>query len=378
MGAVQTLPCHETASTKEHSIGAFVQRHKKLSYGFAALVAFFVVLWVALPYATQWYVNRCLQHVPGYEGHVGRIDLHHIFRGAYVINDIDIRKTNGQVAQPFFSADKIDANVQWSELFRGHVVAEIFVLSPRVNFVKGKGESDSQTEVDKGWQAALEEMIPFKINRLDVQNGEVHFVAPFKKPAVDIYLNNLNVEARNINNTKEKGEKYFSTVVASATTLGDGKIEINAKGNPLTKPLPEFNLSMKLEHLQLPALNPFLLAFGGFDVNRGDFELYFELHSTPKTYSGYAKPLLKNIDVLDWEKDAKKKNFVQLAWKVIVGAAVDIFKNQPKDQIATKAPFSGKWKETDVNIFAAVGNLLVNAFIQALIPGFEQRGSSGK
>ncbi len=93
---------------------------KILTIVFSSLAVVFIGLWFALPPITQWYLNRALSHVEGYEGRVGSVGLHHIFRGAAVINDIRIQMKNGKVLLPFMEVKKVDGSLQWSQLFRGH------------------------------------------------------------------------------------------------------------------------------------------------------------------------------------------------------------------------------------------------------------------
>jgi hypothetical protein len=55
---------------------------------------------------------------------------------------------------------------------------------------------------------------------------------------------------------------------------------------------------------------------------------------------------------------------------------VSVLKNDEKDQVATKAPFSGTFNQNDVDVWTTVEFLLRNAFVQALREGFEGAGPS--
>lgn len=338
--------------------------------GVAGFVVLFATLWVTLPHIAEHYLNKALNNVEGYRGSVGSVGLHHIFRGVFVIHDVDIRKQNGEVLLPFMSVKRMDGSIQWSQLFRGHIVATAKVYSPRMNFVHGPTKEKSQLEVDKGWQDVAKELTPIEVNHFEVVDGEVHFVSVGRKPDVDMYVKNLNVVAKNLTNSQDKSQKLFSSIVVSGETIGNGKVEASVQADPLTKPLPTFNMKSAVTGMDLPALNKFLMSYGGFDVNKGKFDLFFEIKSTPTHYKGYVKPMISHIDVLDWEKDSKRLSFIQVVWKAIVGTVASVLENQPKDRIATEAPFEGTWKSTDVNVFETMLNLLRNAFVQALVPGF--------
>src|ERR1017187_10565829 len=67
-----------------------------------ALAAAAVAARLLAPSYVERAINRRLSQIPGYAGHVGDIGLH-LWRGAYSIDDIEIVKGNGKVAEPFFT-----------------------------------------------------------------------------------------------------------------------------------------------------------------------------------------------------------------------------------------------------------------------------------
>jgi len=60
-----------------------------------------------------------------------------------------------------------------------------------------------------------------------------------------------------------------------------------------------------------------------------------------------------------------------LIWESIVQAVAWVFKNHTKDQLATRISFEGNVKDPDVSIWVIIGQVLRNAFIQALYPSLE-------
>src|SRR3954454_11528192 len=86
------------------------------------LLIVLVIIRALLPFWVRDYVNRKLSEIPGYRAHVAAVTLH-LWRGAYQIHNIDIKKTNGKVPVPFFSAPLVDLSVQWHALiFEGAAV----------------------------------------------------------------------------------------------------------------------------------------------------------------------------------------------------------------------------------------------------------------
>ena len=49
-----------------------------------------------------------------------------------------------------------------------------------------------------------------------------------------------------------------------------------------------------------------------------------------------------------------------------------ILKNPPRDEVATKVDVQGRIDQPQTSTLQAIGNLLRNAFIKAILPGLEQ------
>lgn len=79
---------------------------------------------------------------------------------------------------------------------------------------------------------------------------------------------------------------------------------------------------------------------------------------------------------MQWEKD-QKESALGVFWEAVVGTVTTLFKNQPKDRLATKVPIAGSYGETDFGTWTAISTLLRNAFIRALLPKLDQEMSLG-
>ncbi|MEJ0103618.1 MAG: hypothetical protein WDO19_14170 [Bacteroidota bacterium] len=66
-------------------------------------------------------------------------------------------------------------SVQWNALFHGAIVGEIVTDHPTLNFVNGPDKATSQTGVDKDWIDVVDDLLPLKLNRFEINNGEIHF-----------------------------------------------------------------------------------------------------------------------------------------------------------------------------------------------------------
>ncbi|HTI70166.1 MAG TPA: DUF748 domain-containing protein [Candidatus Limnocylindria bacterium] len=334
-----------------------------------AFLAVVAGLRLAMPYILKGYVNRELSKLPEYRGQVRDIDLS-LWRGAYRIKDIQVFKITTNFSKPFFSAPLVDLSVEWRELFHGAVVGEIALDKPELNFTVGPTEASTQNGKNTPWTQTIERLFPVKINRAEIREGQVHFQNPHRNPPVDIYLKNLTATATNLTNTRQTGEKLPSAVKATGSALGNGIFDMSVRLDPLA-PSPTFELNASLTNVDLTSLNDFLRAYGKFDVEHGTFALFTSAAAKDGHYDGYFKVFFENLNVFEWEKE-RKKSALGIFWEAIVGTVSAVFKNHPNDSLATTIPISGDYQKTDVGVWPAIGTLLENAFIHALVPKLDK------
>ncbi|MGO8766102.1 MAG: DUF748 domain-containing protein [Limisphaerales bacterium] len=348
----------------------FFKKFRLLLYLIAGILVILVCLRLALPSLLKHYVNRQLQKSQNYAGRVEGIGLS-LWRGAYEIENINIFKRNGEVREPFFSAPYLDLSLQWAALVHGHIAAKIYMESPKLNFVKGPTAAQSQAGENTPWNQLLENLVPFKLDRLDIQNGQIHYKDDYSDPKVDIYFSELAASATNLSNARNQKVPLPAGIVADAKAMGAGHLNFNLQFNPVA-PSPEYQLQASLTNVDLPALNDFLRAYGKFDVARGTFAMFLSVAGTNQVYDGYLKVFFNHLDVFEWKKE-RQKNILKIFWEAIVGAASTVFRNQAADQLATKIPISGVDTNSTVDVMSTIGTLLRNAFIRALLPKYDQQ-----
>jgi hypothetical protein len=182
------------------------------------------------------------------------------------------------------------------------------------------------------------------------------------KPKVDLSLSNVHLIAENLNNAKKQNDLLPSKVFMRATSIGGGNLEINMRINVL-KEVPDLDMDMKFENVDLVALNDFFEAYAKIDIEKGDFNLYSEVAVKEGNINGYVKPLLNNLKVVDWKEDKEKP--IKLVWESIVGGVAEIFENQPKNQFATRVPLKGNISNVETSFWPTLWNIFRNAFVEA-------------
>ena len=333
-----------------------------------SLLVLLIAFRIALPYILLRFVNKELQTIPGYTGHVDDIDVH-LIRGAYTIKVIKLDKTGGKIPVPFFSAEAIDLSVEWSAIFHGRLVGKIIVQHPIINFAKGPTQETSQTEIPtKPWTRVVGDLMPLKLNRFEIFNGEVHYRDFYSDPKVNIFATDIHILAENLSNAKHQKEELPSTVEATCDGIYGGHATLHMKMDALNQ-YPTFTLKAELTDMDITKLNDFLSAYAKLTVRQGTISVYTEAAARDRKITGYTKPIIKDLHVVNWKDD--KGHPLKLAYEAVVGAVAWVIKNHGKDQLATKAEFSGDLKDPDIDTWYIIGQLLRNGFIQALYPSLE-------
>ena len=327
-----------------------------------------IAIRIILPYIVLHYANKTLANMKGYYGHIQDIDLS-IYRGAYIINDIYLNKTDSVTKKQtdFFKAKKIDLSVEWGAIFHGSIVGKLKFYSPVLIFTKDKTDLSDVKKDTTDFRKLLKDFMPLKLNRFEVFDGVLHYADNTSKPKVDISLKQTHILALNLTNVTNNKIELPSVVTAKASVY-EGTLNFSMKLNALAANAT-FVLNAEIRNTNLVLLNDFLKAYGNFDVNRGTFSLYTEMAAKDGKFVGYIKPIITNLKVLGPQD--RKDSFLNKIWESIVGTAAFILKNQKKDQLASKITIKGAFKNPKTNTIDAIWEVLRNAFIQALLPSID-------
>jgi uncharacterized protein YhdP len=322
----------------------------------------------ALPELLERYVNRVLDRTENYEGRVEDIDLA-LWRGAYTIEGLVLDHTQEEELRPLLTAKRVDLSLEWKALLRGELVGEVHAEGVVYNVVAAPPEDDdilAQSGEDPDLAERLSELLPVSLNRLEVQDGEIHYLDPHSSPRVDLALRQVHLLAVNWSNARHREAERFGRAELRATAFRSARFSALLEADPLASP-PEFRFEGISEGIDLVDLNDFLRAYGGFDAEKGQLSVYTEIDSSDGRYEGYVKPLVDDLEILgDEEGDWTKR-----LWEGFAGLVAEAFENQASGRQASRIPIEGEWEEASPDLWSALGSVLYNAFIQALPPRLE-------
>jgi hypothetical protein len=342
-------------------------RSRKYLIALVIVVVVLIGARLALPSMVGSYVNRQLQSLDSYRGHIGDIDIH-LWRGAYSIDDIQIEKIGAARPVPFFRANRVDFSVEWRSLWRGSLVSEARFLGPELNLVQAKSRKDSQLGSEENWNARLEELFPFRFNTVEVRDGTVRFLAPGISTGDAITARHVNGAVSNLTNVVESGKPTFADFQVTAEVLEGAPAKVAGSVDAFAAQ-PTFDVNMEVKKVQLPQVNPWLREFIKADAEAGKFELYLELAAADGRFAGYAKPILEDVDLYRSNEDEQSP--LKRLWEGFLDFAANALENQEADQVAARIPFSGTLENPETSLFATISSVLRNAFISAFARSLE-------
>lgn len=182
-----------------------------------------------------------------------------------------------------------------------------------------------------------------------------------------LFLADAEIRLANLSNQRGEGT---ATGTVKGKFMGSGDTNIQLTFLPVGKQ-SDLDLKARIDGTDLTAMNDLLRSYGGFDVGGGQFSFYSEVNIRQGNVKGYIKPFFKDIEISDPPTEVEK-GFKQKVKEVVLSGVSRILKNRPHHEIATTVTISGTLDSPQYSTWEAVGGLLKNAFIRALLPGFEK------
>jgi hypothetical protein len=350
--------------------------NRTLRYSFiviAVLILLLIILHLMLPWLVRDYLNDKLADMGDYRGHIEDVDLTW-WSGAYRINELEIVKIEGENQVPFVRLPSMDIKVRMRALWQeGVLIGVVDLHQPELNFVDGESDAEKQTGEGVDWRAQLEDMVPVRLNEVNVHNGTVYFRNFSSEPPVNISASDIRMTVRNLTNAPDEQGRRSASMEGSASFLGHAPVEAAAKFDPLGR-IDNLDLQLRILNLDLTRINDFAGAYGNFDFHAGEGDLTMELDVDERQLTGYVKPLLRNVDVFDMDQDVRNedKGFFRGLWEAVVHGGQEVLQNQRKDQFATRIELTGSLDSAEMSAFQAFIQILRNAFVEAFTPQFEQ------
>ena len=267
---------------------------------------------------------------------------------------------------------KAKRHVEYSPSVKNVEIQDLAVNRLRMDYVHAAGAAKkerpvAEAAVKQATEVRKEPNISVRMERGQITNSELGFVNKETVPGYRVFLAQINMQIEDLSNTLDR---ETAGINLEGRFMGNGKLTTRITIRP-QNPLPDFDLKVKILKTKLPSMNNLLRAHANADVKEGSFTFFSELTVQNGKVTGYVRPFFKDVDVYDPEQD-KDKGFLQTVYEGLLEDLADVFKNVPREQVATEATVTGPLSDPRTSTWEILVNLIKNAFFKAIVPGFKK------
>jgi hypothetical protein len=206
-----------------------------------------------------------------------------------------------------------------------------------------------------------------RIDVLRIKASNFRYVNKTTRPNYNLSIDQMEADLRNFSNQVNEVPATFEL---KGKFMGTGNTKVTGTFRPETKN-PDFNVNVAIENTQMPAMSDIFRVYGNFDIKSGLFSFYSELSIKDNKVNGYIKPIFKDMKIYD-HRSKQEKTISHTLYVWMVKGMSKLLENRTGNEVATRATISGTLESPGTSSWEIFINLLRNAFIKSIIPGFEK------
>lgn len=338
-----------------------------------------VVLRLSAPWILTRIANEALADGKEVRGSISGLSLG-LLTCDYTVHDLELRsRGDDDHWQPLLQIERIHCNLMWGPLLRGELAGEVDVHRPELHIHAEQPPTREQIPLPRKapagegpgappWQDALRTVVRVNLTEINIFDGRVRYHDARRQ--LETSIDHITAQVENLT-IPEPAITHRCPFRLTAITPGRGSLRVDGEADVLAK-APTFLVRAQLEQVALPELNPLTRKFGNLSFADGTFTGYSEIVADGRRLGGYLKVLFHRLDIHsigDSDPGAGTTTF----WGVMIEVAEEVLENSALDQHAARLPISGELDDLDTDVWTAIGTALRNAFVSAMVPGFERR-----
>ncbi len=267
----------------------------------------------------------------------------------------------------------LEGNLEYGPTVKSLILDRVLVQGANVEYIHTAGTAEVERSrahqtVEAAKRVANEPSVELRINRLDVARSTLALVNRAASPEYKVALSDMDLTVENFSNQRIEG-----TAVArlKGRFMDSGETQATMTLRPRTGGA-DMELSARIEDADMARMNDLVHNYGGFNVAAGELSVFTELRVRNGAVTGYVKPLFRDVKVGTPPGDpGTSKPLGHRLYEGALGAAAKILKNRPRGEVATVVTISGRVDRPVYSMWQVVGHLLQNAFVKAILPGFD-------
>ncbi|MBA3935889.1 MAG: DUF748 domain-containing protein [Planctomycetes bacterium] len=330
-----------------------------------------VAMRLVLPYALLSAANHRLRDAQVVTGHLDDLSLG-VLSGKMIFTGVRVNAQDeaGRI-ENVLEVSELRAKISWIALLHGELAGAITITEPVLRLRPGPAapaDAAVPTWNDDTWRAAVARLVHMRVTAITVVNGTI--IYSDRPRAIEARLSAIAGKIDDLGLPATDGRP--ATFTFSAKTPGSGDLAVS--GSFLASPdRPHAEVSAQLEHVDLPKLNPLIAAYESLGFASGTFSGYLQARVDGQDLVGEVKPIFRHLKVTAF-RTSDGAAATSLFWRIVVPVAAWVLKNPDTDQQAARVPIVGRIQDPKTDIWTVLTSALGNAFITALVPGFDGLG----
>jgi hypothetical protein len=227
-----------------------------------------------------------------------------------------------------------------------------------------KEQEQKAAEAEKARDLSGKPSTQIRIDELRVVDSTVGYINRAEEPNYRLFFAGVGGTLKGFTNQTTEG---VSRLDLTGKFMGTGDTKVAATFKPVTR-RPNLELKAEIVNTQMASMTDMFKAHANFEVSAGLFSFYTELSLSNDAVKGYVKPLFDEMRVTDHSD----KNLLQKAYVAAAKMAAKVMKSRRTQKVATVTDISGPLERPNASFAQALVNLLRNAFIRAILPGFRE------
>ncbi len=260
--------------------------------------------------------------------------------------------------------------VEYGPRHREARIAEVVVNRLRLDYTHTAATAPAEKARGKKVATAVknpEPGMPVAVERLSLVDSDLRGDHAGEGGRFRFFVDRANLDVTNLSSGFRRGPakaKLTGRFLGTGSAHGSSTFSDDGHG-------PDFNLLLAVDKASLPKVNDLLRSYLKFDVAAGTFSVYSEVKVRNGRIDGYIKPLFQDLKVYDPKKD-QNKPVLKKIYEKVVGGVAHLLENHQNEQVATVANISGPLSAPNTSTWEIVTRLISNAFVKAILPGFER------
>jgi hypothetical protein len=351
----------------------YVRGHKwlrRLVIVLAVLVGLAVIIRLIVDPIASYYTRKGLNDAEGISGDFLRVHVTLLPPGYEIRRLKVIQEPGGSEKEPLLYVRAAQVGLDWRALFHAELAASLTLDQPKITVLRRattmkKVEKEKPEEVPDV-RPILRKLIPARVDRIDVVDGEILLRDLTIEGHPEIWLHRIDATVKNLATRRDLAEGRAAHVAMHGRLGKSGAVAMELSADPFAPPL-KFEGEFTLRDWKLAELYDIEQAKADVQTPEGTIDIFAKFKGHKGAISGGVKPILKNVKVRPAADDfgAKVK-----AWVADKGLRLFSHHGSEGREAGTVIPIQGRLDDPEVQLWPTVLGVVRNAFVEGITGGF--------